>query len=99
MVDPVHTYRLSPSLNVLQRHWDDERVVFIVPSRETHLLNAPCAFVLGALERNPASANDLTRQMQEFVDDAQPQEVTKLVHEIIDRLSRIGMIEAVEDAS
>lgn len=95
----METYRLTPFLSVLQRNWSDECVVYIANSRETHLLSAPCAFVLGVLERGPAAARELMHQMQEALGDAEPQEVSALVQEIVDRLGKIGMIEALEDAS
>lgn len=99
MANSPAIYRLAPTLEFLQRNWGDECVVYITTSRETHLLNAPCTFVLGVLERSSASAGELIGRMQEALNDAEPQEVSHLVQEVVDQLSRIGMIEALEDAS
>ena len=62
------------------------------------MLNPFCARVLDVLENAPASREVLTKLLHDFLPDAQGQEISSLLEEIVDTLSRIGAIETVEDA-
>ena len=63
------------------------------------MLSASCAFVLGVLEQGPIPFEALHQRLQSFVGDADQQEVSDLAHEIVDTLSKIGIIETLEEAS
>ena len=95
----MQIYSLRSSSGYLKRSWDEESVVYVADARETHLLTAPCAHVLGLLERGPASFESLRIELGMLLDGAQDQEVGDLVGEIVDTLEKIGLVEAREDAS
>lgn len=95
----LQIYSLRPAAGYLKRSWDDECVVYVADARETHLLTAPCAHVLGLLEQGPASFETLNSELRLLLDGAQDQEVVDLVGEIVATLDRIGLVEAREDAS
>ena len=63
------------------------------------MLSAPCAHLLEVLEQGPVQFEVLRDRLQLFADDADAQEVSDLAHEIVSTLTRIGIIETVEDAS
>ena len=92
-------WSLTPNLEILKRTWDGECAVYLTHSRETHLLNIPCAHLLEVLEMGPMSFDGLQDRLQSFVGDVAAQEVSDLAHEIVSTLTRIGIIETVEDAS
>lgn len=95
----LQTYSLRSSGGYLKRSWDDECVVYAADARETHLLTAPCAYVLGLLEQGPASLESLRSELRLMLDDALDQEVVELLSEIVATLDKIGLIETPEDAS
>lgn len=97
--DPLQIYSLRSSSGYLKRSWDDECIVYVADARETHLLTAPCAHVLGLLEQGPASFERLRNELGLLLDSAQDHQVVDLVGEIIATLDRIGLVEAREDAS
>ena len=63
------------------------------------MLSVACAFVLGVLEQGPVSFEALHQRLRSFVGDADRQEISDLAHEIVDTLSKMGIIETLEDAS
>lgn len=63
------------------------------------MLNALCARVLDVLEQGTASQEALVHCLRESLPDVQVHEVSSLLEEVIDTLSRIGVIETLEDAS
>ena len=91
-------WSLTPNLEILKRTWDGECAVYLTLSRETHLLNIPCAHLLEVLELGKTSFDVLQDRLKSHVGDADAQEVSDLTREIVDTLSRIGVIETVEDA-
>lgn len=95
----MQSNRLNPYLTVLKRSWGGEQAVYLTESRETHLLNAYCARVVGVLEQGPALQDALMQSLQEFLPDAQVQDLSSLLDEILDTLSRIGIVEATENTS
>lgn len=90
---------LIPNLEILKRTWDGQCVVYLKKSRETHLLSSSCALVLGVLEQGPVPFSVLQDHLQAFAGDADSQEVSSLAQEIVDTLSKMGIIETLEDAS
>ena len=54
--------------------------------------------MLEVLEQGPYPFEVLKDRLQSFVGGAHAQEVSDLAHEIVDTLTRIGIIETVEDA-
>ena len=95
----LQTFSLRSSDGYLKRSWDDECIVYVTDARETHLLTAPCAHVMGLLEQGPATFERLRSKLRMLVDDAQDQEVVDLLSEIVATLAKIGLVEAREDVS
>jgi len=71
-------------------------VIFLPGSRETHLLSEPCALVLSVLERGVASVDTLQAELRQAIEDADDDQVAALLHEILDTLGKIGLIETFE---
>jgi PqqD family protein of HPr-rel-A system len=97
--DVLQIYSLRSSSGYLKRIWDDECVVYVADARETHLLTAPCAHVLGLLEQGPVSSEMLNSELGLLLEGAQDQEVADLVCEIVTTLAKIGLVQSSEDAS
>ena len=95
----MQNFGLIPNLEILKRTWDGECAVYLTTSRETHLLSAPCAHLLEVLEQGSIPFDVLQDRLLLFASDADAQEVSDLAHEIVSTLTRIGIIETVEDAS
>lgn len=92
-------YRLTPSLKFLKRSWAGECAVYLRESRETHLLNASCAYVLDVLDQGPTSQQQLAKLLQQSLSGAGANEVSSLLEEIVDTLSRMGIVETLENTS
>lgn len=71
-------------------------MLFLPDSRETHLLSEPCALVLCVLECGVASDDALHAQLRQAIEDADDDQVAELLHEILDTLGKIGLIETFE---
>lgn len=97
--DTLQTYRLCASLGILTRDFGDDCVLYLSSARETHLVNAAAAQVFALIEEAPCSPDALAEAMQAYLEDANATQVSTLVHEVVTGLSRIGVIEAFEDAS
>ena len=74
-------------------------MVYSADSGETHLLNAAATHILEALERGPTSFADLLCEIQELMDDPEDAEAAGLVCEVLESLSKLGLIQAHEDVS
>ena len=98
-VPALQNFSLIPDEELLKRTWDDQCVVYLTRSRETHLLNAPCAHLLEVLEQGSAPLKALQDRLQTFAGNVDGQEASDLTQEIVDTLSRMGIIETLEDAS
>ena len=92
-------YRLCPAVGILKRDYGDDCVVFLSAARETHLLSEIAAQVLALIEETAQSPKALLEAMKPHFEDASEIEVSTLLDEVVDGLSRIGVIEAFEDAS
>lgn len=68
-------------------------------ARETHLLTAPCAHILGVLEYGQASHAALRRELASLLTEAEEHEVMSLLSQIIETLGKIGLIESREEVS
>jgi len=95
----LQIYSLRQSPEVLKRCWDGECAVYITEARETHLLNEPCAQILGRLEQSRASFDALEDFLHSLLEVGEDESVRSLLHEILDSLGKIGLIEACEDIS
>ena len=95
----LRSYRLCPRLGILKRDYGDDCVVFLRAARETHLLSAIAARVLALIEETSQSSKALLEAMKPHFEDASEAEVSILLDEVVEGLSRIGLIEAFEDAS
>ena len=84
---------------MLKRDYGDDCVVFLSAARETHLLSATAAQVLTLIEETSQTSVTLLKAMTPHFEDASETEVSILLDEVVEGLSRIGLIEAFEDAS
>lgn len=84
---------------MLKRDYGDDCVVFLSAARETHLLSATAAQVLTLIEETSQTSVTLLKVMTLHFEDASEAEVSILLDEVVEGLSRIGLIEAFEDAS
>ena len=85
------------SSGFLKRSWGDDCVVYATESRETHLLNLPCALVLERVEEGPTSFTSLIRELRDLTGCSDEKEVNKLLHEVISSLIKIGLIQVHEE--
>ena len=97
--DTLRSYRLCSALGIVKRDYVDDCVVYLSAARETHLLSATAAQVLALIEETAQSPKALLEAIMPHFEDASEAEVSTLLGEVVDGLSRIGIIEAVEDAS
>ena len=97
--DTLQSYRLCPALGILKRDYVDDCVIYLSAARETHLLSATAAQVLALIEETSQSPKALLEAMKPHFEDASEIEVSTLLDEVVNGLSRIGVIEAFEDAS
>lgn len=95
----MQTYRIGESVGLLKRNFGQDCVIYLSSARETHLLSVAAAQVLSLIEKNARSLNALVEAMNLYFEDAAEFEVSILVDEVVAGLSRIGIIETVEDAS
>ena len=95
----MQSYRLCSKQGILKRDYGDDCVVYLSASRQTHLLGAMAAQVLSLLEQAPSSANSLVDAIKPHFEDASVSEVSILLDEVVDCLSRIAVIESFEDVS
>lgn len=85
-------------MRYLKRRWVDEAVVYVSDSGETHLFGALAAYILEALERGPASFNALLSKIRELLECAEQEKAVGLLHEVLDKLSKLGLIQVQEEA-
>ena len=97
--ESLQSYRLRPKLGILKRDYGDDCVIYLSAARETHLLSATAAQVLALIEETSQSPKALLEAMKPHFVDASEIEVSTLLDEVVEGLSRIGVIEAFEDAS
>lgn len=71
-------------------------MVFLPDSRETHLLSEPCTFVLNLLDQGVSSAEKLREELGLAMEEADDLQVSNLLGEILDTISKIGLIETHE---
>lgn len=98
-MEALQVYRLTPSLRFLQRSWAGECAVYVMESRETHLLNVSCAYVLDTLGQGPTSQQQLAKLLQDSLPGSGIIEVSSLLEEIVDTLSRMGIVKTLENTS
>ena len=97
--DTLQSYRFCPALGILTRDYGDDCAVYLSAARETHLLSATAVQVLALIEENSQSSKALLEAMKPHFEDASGADVSDLLDEVVEGLSRIGVIEAFEDAS
>lgn len=93
------TVALNPGTHFLQRTWDEECVVYVVESGETHLLSSACTFLLDRLESGPVSIQMLTDEFLSSSDDLTLEDISSLLGDVVHSLGRIGLIQTVENPS
>lgn len=95
----VLSVALNPRTHFLQRTWDEECVVYVIDSGETHLLSSACSFLLERLASGPISVQALSDEFLSLSDDLEQEEVSDLVGAVIHNIRKIGLIETVENPS
>ena len=95
----MQSYRLCPALGILKRDYGNDCAIYLSAARETHLLSATAAQVLALIEETEHSPKALLAAMKPHFEDASETELSTLLDDVVDGLSRIGLIEAFEDAS
>ena len=97
--DTLRYYRLRPAMGMVKRDCGDDCVVYLSAARETHLLSATAGQVLALIEETAQTSQALLEAMKPHFEDASEAEVSTLLEEVVNGLSRIGVIEVFEDAS
>lgn len=90
---------LNSGTHFLQRTWDEECVVYVMDSGETHLLSSACEFLLERLETGSASIQTLSDEFLSSSDDLTKEEVSSLLLNVIHSVRKIGLIKIVESPS
>lgn len=90
---------LNHCTKYLRRNWEEGDIVYIVEAREMHLLNEPCSQILRRLEQCQGSVNELEVYLHSVLNNCEVETVHSLLHEILDSLVKIGIVEVCEDAS
>ncbi len=80
----------APALGRLSRAWQDEQIVYLPRSGETHYLNPSATDILARLSLAPASTESLH---QSLVQSRDPAPSAEEVRSIISRLCERGLIE------
>lgn len=92
-------YSLNKKTKLSKKVWDNELVIYLEDSRETHLLGAPCLVMLDLLESGPVSQIQLESSLQFLLEVNQSEEASKLSMQVIDSLHRIGLLDVHESIS
>lgn len=83
-------------MQFLQRRWEEDSVVYVIGSGETHLLSPAGSYLLERLESGPMPFQALVDEFLSLSDDLDQEEVAELLMEIIQSIHKIGLIESVE---
>ncbi|MFQ5783567.1 MAG: HPr-rel-A system PqqD family peptide chaperone [Alphaproteobacteria bacterium] len=84
-------WRLPEGVRLVWRAWDDEFVVFNTLSGQTHLLDGVSAAILDALERGPATVDELSRRLAERFDLAIDEALRSRITTICGRFDNLGL--------
>lgn len=77
------------------RCWDQDWVVYNIPSGSTHLLTAVAAEALRVLEQKPATALDLSQRLAAAASLKPDEELIDQVRKLLANLDDMGLIEFV----
>ena len=89
-------WRLNPVIDLHWRDWDAESVVIETRSGDTLLFDPLSAGAMAAIEAGCTDIQDLTRQMAEDLAMAPDAALDDALHEVLERLFRLGWIEPVD---
>ncbi len=98
MIPPSIQWRAAPQDQLLWRAWDDEFLVYHVPSGDTHLLNPLAADVLRRLQQAPAREADLVGHLAGPDQADRTTALTEHVRELLRVFDESGLIEPVGHA-
>lgn len=87
-------WRVVPGQSLAFREWDDEVVLFNDLSGNTHLLEGAALDVLHALQDQPGDAAALAQRLAPHFDLDDGDDLSVVVKELIDVLSRLDLVEA-----
>ncbi len=95
---PADTQRFAvPDPDQLRwRRWDEETIVYHVPSGETHLLNELSAAALESLSHRPASADELAKRLAEALDLEVDATLRDQLAQLLEQFDERGLIEPVD---
>lgn len=84
-------WRLAPPGAFEWRQWDDEAVVFVHASGDTHALNAEASALLAALRADPAAARTAAQWLESAgYDTATPDD--DAAEQLMAQLEAIGLV-------
>lgn len=84
-------WRLAPPGAFEWRQWDDEAVVFVHASGDTHALNAEASVLLGALRADPSAARTAAQWLERAgYDTATPDD--DAAEQLMAQLEAIGLV-------
>lgn len=87
---------LNSDLHFLRRSWQDESVVHVIDSGQTHLLSAAGTFLLERLQAGPVPFDVLLDELALISEDLPREEIVQLLNGIISDLNKIGLLKTVE---
>ena len=92
-------WRIPPSFTLHWRQWDSELIVYHEQSGDTHRLNAIGAAALKLLADRPLTEPQLVGELSAALAVAADQDLSSTIHDLLLRLSNLGLIDVVHDAA
>lgn len=77
------------------RFWDDECVVYHVPSGDTHLLDRASGEALKLLEEHPSGTAELARRVAQRLELPDDELLAARIGRVLEELGRLDLIEPV----
>lgn len=96
-MQPKH-YRSRPGAEFLMRRWDDDSVIYVVPSRETHFVSSLGTALFDSISEGPKVLESLKAEMLDRVEAGERLDIEAEVEAALQSLEKIQLIESFEDA-
>jgi PqqD family protein of HPr-rel-A system len=87
------TWRISGAARLLERTWDDERVIWSELTGQTHLLDLLSGTVLQLLQERPADTKELTERAAEELALHADSKLLTTVEQTLADFERLGVSE------
>ena len=91
-------YRLRAETEFLMRRWDDDSVIYVVPSRETHFVSSLGTALFESISEGPKVLESLKAEMFDLVEADDRLDLEARVEAALQSLEKIQLIESFEDA-